>query len=72
MKFYGKGIDNRRWAASIYSKLKAPRRQSDYACCILLERDRLWHVRPKGESKTFKRMKRKLECYMRISLEGKQ
>ena len=42
-----------------------------YAKHIQLERDRLWHKKPKGESKTFRRMRKRLERYMVRSMEGK-
>lgn len=47
------------------------REDKKYYRTIEMERNRLWHCYPKGESKTFKRMRSKLERYMIISLEGK-
>ena len=45
---------------------------SNYPKLIQLERDRLWHKRPKGESKTFKRLKLRLNRYMVRAVEGKK
>lgn len=43
-----------------------------YYKTIQLERDRLWHIKPKGEGKVFRRLRKKLERYMIRSLEGKK
>lgn len=48
------------------------REEKKYYNLIQLERDRLWHIKPKGESRVFKRLRTKLHRYVLVSLMGKQ